>query len=200
VAAQGLRGQRLTGNHLIRGERTFLRPAERSDIPLFVEWINDAETSSFLSTRVPLSIPLEEGWFERMLAAQGKDRYFFVICLFESDQPIGTIGLFDLDHLNGSAGMGIFIGEKSLWGHGYGTDAHNALLDFAFGELRLERVWLDVYDFNPRAQRSYEKCGFRLEGTKRHGVFKHGRYVDVRLMSILRDEWAALPRKRSWDY
>jgi RimJ/RimL family protein N-acetyltransferase len=149
---------------------------------------------------MPLSIPLEEGWFERTIATQGKDHYHFVICLLETGQPIGTLSLFDLDHLNGSAGMGIFIGEKSLWGKGYGTDAHNALLDFGFGELRLERVWLDVYDYNPRARRSYEKCGFRLEGIKRHGVFKNGRYVDVELMSILRDEWAALPRKRSWDY
>ena len=71
--------------------------------------------------------------------------------------------------------------------------------DAHFGELRLERVWLDVYDFNTRARRSYEKVGFSLEGTKRHALFKHGRYVDVLLMSILRDEWAARDRKRSWD-
>ncbi|MDP8905588.1 MAG: GNAT family N-acetyltransferase [Chloroflexota bacterium] len=185
---------------MLRGERVFLRASERSDIPLFVRWFNDAETASFLSQRAPLSVPLEEGWFERMLAGQGREGYHFVICRIDDDQPIGTVGLFALDHINGSAGMGISIGEKSLWGQGYGTDALNALTDFAFGELRLERVWLDVYEFNSRARRSYEKCGFVLEGTKRSAFFRRGRFVDIHLMSILRREWEQLDRRRSWDY
>ena len=185
---------------MIRGERVYLRPSERSDIPTFVRWFNDAETSGYLAQRAPLSLPLEERWFERMLDGQGKDGWHFVICTLADGRPIGTIGLFALDHINGSAGMGITIGDKALWGQGLGSDALNALLDFGFGELRLERVWLDVYDFNARARRSYEKCGFVVEGTKRHGFFRRGRFIDVLLMSILRDEWLALDRRRSWDY
>lgn len=96
---------------MIRGERVFLRASERSDIPLFVQWFNNAETASFITMRAPMSAAMEEGWFERMLAAQGKDGYHFVMCLVDGGQPIGTIGLFDLDHLNGSAGVGIVIGE-----------------------------------------------------------------------------------------
>lgn len=185
---------------MIRGERVWLRPAEREDIGTFVRWFNDAETSSFLSMRAPLSQVLEEGWFERMLASHGKEGYHFVICRLSNDQPIGTIGLFEMDNLNGSAGMGISIGEKALWGQGLGTDALNALLDFGFGELRLERIWLDVYEFNERARRSYEKCGFVLEGTKRRAVYRRGRHHDVQLMAILRDEWAGQQRRRSWEY
>jgi RimJ/RimL family protein N-acetyltransferase len=185
---------------MIRGEAVYLRPAERDDIPIFVRWLNDAETSSYLSLRSPLSLPMEEGWFERAVAQQGKEGYHFVICRLDDDQPIGTIGLFAIDNVNGSAGMGITIGEKQLWGQGYGSDALNALLDFGFGQLRLERVWLDVYDFNTRARRSYEKCGFVLEGTQRHARYQQGRHIDVQLMSILRAEWQKLPRKRSWDY
>ena len=52
----------------------------------------------------------------------------------------------------------------------------------------------------PAARSFYEKCGFTLEGTQRHAVYRDGRFVDVHLMSILRDEWQALERKRSWDY
>jgi len=209
VAAAGLLGQHLMAAGtpgepralpMIRGERVYLRASERSDIPFFVRWFNDSETSSFLSMRAPLSLPLEENWFERMVEGQGREGYHFVICLLEDERPIGTIGLFAIDHLNGGAGMGITIGEKALWGKGLGTDALNALLDFTFGELRMERVWLDVYEFNARARRSYEKCGFVLEGTKRRGFYRRGSYVDVQLMSILRDEWAGLQRKRSWDY
>lgn len=185
---------------MIRGERVFLRPGERADIQLFVRWLNDAETTSFLSMRAPMSIAMEEQWFERMLTQQGKDAFHFVMCLLADGQPVGTIGLFDVDYVNGSAGIGISIGEKQLWGQGLGTDAMLALLDFGFGQLRLERMWLEVYDFNARGRRSYEKCGFVLEGTERHAIYKHGRHVDVHLMSILRDEWAAQPRKKMWDH
>jgi RimJ/RimL family protein N-acetyltransferase len=184
---------------ILRGEHVFLRPAERDDVPRFVRWLNDAETSSYLSMRAPMSVAMEEKWFETMVERQGKDQYHFVMCMLADDRPIGTISLFAIDYVNGNAGIGISIGEKSLWGKGYGTDAMNALLDFGFGMLRLERLWLDVYDFNKRARRSYEKCGFVSEGIKRHDVFKQGRYVDVELMAMLSEEWAAQPRKKSWD-
>ena len=184
---------------IIRGERVFLRAGERSDIPNFVRWLSDGETTSYLSMRSPMSVAMEEKWFEDMLSRQGKDAYHFVICMLEDNRPIGTLALFDIDQVNGHAGIGISIGEKDLWGQGLGTDAMNALVDFGFGMLRLERLWLEVYDFNSRARRSYDKCGFVLEGVERHAVYKQGRDVDVQLMSILRDEWAALPRKKSWD-
>jgi len=186
--------------HLIRGERVYLRPAERNDIPYFVRWFNDAETASFLSLRAPMSIAAEEQWFERLQADNGKSRWHFVMCLLATGRPIGTIGLFDVDEVNGSAGMGIMIGEKSLWGKGLGTDALNALLDFGFGELRLERIWLEVNDDNLRGKRSYEKCGFKFEGTERHAMYRDGRHRDIDLMSILRDEWSALTRRRSWEF
>ena len=71
-----------------------------------------------------------------------------------------------------------------------------ALLDFGFGQLRLERLWLDVYDFNERARRSYEKCGFVLEGKQRHAAYKLGRFIDVYLMAILRSEWETQKLRR----
>ena len=134
-----------------------------------------------------------------MVESQGNDDYHFTICLLDDDRPIGTCGLFQVDKVNGNAGIGISIGEKSLWGQGLGTDAMIALLDFGFGMLRLERMWLEVYDFNERARRSYEKCGFVLEGTERRAIFKHGRFIDVHLMSILRDEWESHEHRRVWE-
>jgi RimJ/RimL family protein N-acetyltransferase len=59
-----------------------------------------------------------------------------------------------------------------------------------FGELRLERIWLDVYDDNARGRHVYERLGFVQEATFRRGLFRHGRYVDVHRMAMLRDEWS----------
>ena len=189
-----------TSTPLIRGDKVFLRPAEKDDLTTFVRWFADADMSSLLGNRAPFSEAMEEQWFNRMLESWGKDHYNFVMCRLEDALPFGTISLMRIDRDNGSAGVGIAIGEKSLWGKGYGTDAMNALLDFGFGEVRLERIWLDVYDFNKRARRSYEKSGFVVEGIQRHAHYSEGRYRDVLLMSILRDDWQAQERKRTWDH
>ena len=169
----------------------YLRGAERGDIPLFIAWFNDYRTSRTLGIRAPLSGPVEEAWFERMVADQGKSGYHFVACRVADDRPIGTIGLFELDLFNGSAGLGLSIGQETDRGHGHGTDMLRALLGFGFGFLRLERIWLDVYDFNPGARRVYERVGFVHEGVLRRAVFREGRYADVHRMAILVDEWRA---------
>ena len=176
---------------MIQRSAVYLRPAERSDIPLFVAWFSDWRTVRTLGLRAPISIASEEQWFERMLADQGKGGYLFVTCLLEDDRPVGNIGLFDLELHNGGAGLGITIGSPDDRGRGLGSDALRAMLGFAFGQLRLERVWLDVYDSNPGARRVYERTGFVAEGTLRHAVFREGRYLDVVRMAILADEWRA---------
>ena len=170
----------------------YLRPAERSDIPLFVEWMNDWGTSRTLSMVAPISIPMEEAWFERVVANQGKDGYHFTACLLADDRPIGTLGLFELNLRNGDAGLGISIGAAEDRGKGYGSDMLRALLWFGFAQLRLERIWLDVYDLNPGARRVYERAGFVHEGTQRRAVYRDGDYWDVHRMAILSGEWRAL--------
>lgn len=178
---------------IIRGERVFLRPAEREDVATFVRWFNDADVLENLAMFMPMSQVGEEAWFESMIAAQGRTRYHFVICLLADHRPIGTIGLEEIDLVDGRAELGIAIGERGEWNRGYGTDAIRALCDFGFGELRLERIGLLVYDGNDRARRAYAKAGFRHEGTMRHAHFSRGAHHDVHVMSILRDEWTALP-------
>jgi RimJ/RimL family protein N-acetyltransferase len=183
----------------IRGEHVYLRPAERDDIDLFVRWFADAETTRYLSIRAPFSRAMEEKWFESMLEQQGKRSYHFVICLLADDRPIGTAGFHHVNPEDGNAAFGISIGEKAEWSKGYGTDALLAICDFGFGQLRLERIELDVYEPNRRAQRSYEKAGFVTEGTLRHAHYSDGRHHDVLRMSLLRQEWETLPHRRPWD-
>ena len=184
---------------LIAHGSVYLRPADREDLPLFVRWFNDRRTSRTLGLVAPMSLAMEEGWFERTVAAQGKDGYHFTVCLLEDDRPIGTIGLFDLDLRNGSAGLGISVGDPGDTGRGRGSDALVALVGWAFATLRLERVWLEVYDFNPRARAVYERVGFVHEGTQRHAIFREGRFVDVHLMAVLADESPPPPASHAPD-
>jgi len=174
---------------MLRHGSVFLRPAERDDLALFVRWLNDDRTTRTLALRSPLSLALEEGWFGRLLEHHGNDVWHFVICRADDGRPVGAIDLHDIDHVNGSASLGIVIGDPADTNQGYGSDALRALLAFGFGELRLERIWLDVYAYNDRARRVYERVGFVHEGTLRHGLFRAGAFHDVHRMAILRAEW-----------
>lgn len=186
-------------NPVIRSQRVYLRPAERDDLPAFVRWFADAEVRRHLALRAPFSLAMEEKWFEGMPDRQGKSDYHFVACLVDDGRPIGTVGLHGLDLENGKAEFGINIGDKDVWGRGYGTEALEAICDFGFGALRLERIELHVYEDNRRAIRSYEKAGFRHEGRLRNAHFAEGRHSDVLVMALLRDEWLALDRPTSWQ-
>ena len=176
---------------IIAHGNVYLRPAERDDVARLVAWLNDYRTTRTLGLPAPLSVPLEERWLESTLERHGIELWYFVICRLEDDRPVGGIDLHEVDQRNGSAALGIMIGSEEDRGRGYGSDALRALLRFAFGTLRLERVWLDVYDINPGAQRLYERVGFVPEGILRHAIWREGRWVDVVRMAMLSGEWGA---------
>jgi len=173
---------------MLFGEKVRLRAIERDDIPRFVKWLNDPEVKQYLTMFWPLSHAEEERWFEKQLDDQNS-RVFAIET--EDGTHIGNIGLHDIDWKNRKATLGIFIGEKDYWNRGYGTDAIKTLLRFAFEELNLNRVQLSVLDFNARAIRCYEKCGFITEGRLRQTLFRNGRYHDELRMAVLREEWDA---------
>lgn len=84
---------------------------------------------------------------------------------------------------------GIFIGDKKYWGKGYGTDAMRVLVKFIFEQMNIHKVKLNVYSFNERAIKSYEKCGFKVEGVLRQEIFRDGRYYDEIIMGLLKEEY-----------
>ena len=85
----------------------------------------------------------------------------FAIRTLDDDRIIGEIGLDGIRWTHGDCFVGIGLGEREFWGKGYGTDAMKIILRYAFTELNLRRVTLDVFEYNPRGVRSYEKVGFR---------------------------------------
>jgi RimJ/RimL family protein N-acetyltransferase len=115
--------------------------------------------------------------------------FFFMIRALQDDRIIGEIGLDGVSWSNGNAWVGISIGEKEYWGKGYGTDALQVLLRYAFTELNLHRINLTVFEYNPRAIRSYEKAGFVHEGRERKALLRGGQRWDMIYMGILRKDW-----------
>jgi len=174
---------------MIRGTKTRLRALEHDDLPHFVRWINDPEVRRFMAVRYPLSMAEEEKWWEGLL--ERAHSHIFAIET-EDGAYIGNVGLHDVERENRRAGLGIIIGHKAYWGQGYGTDAIQTMLNWAFQYVNLNRVYLTVYAYNERALRCYQKCGFHHEGTMRQARYSGGEYHDELMMGILRSEFLAI--------
>lgn len=131
-------------------------------------------------------------WMEEEVGEMSPANYFFSIRTLAEDKLIGELALDVVSWPGRDAFVGLGIGETEYWGKGYGTDVMNVLLRFAFTEINLRRVTLSVFEYNPRAIRSYEKAGFRHEGRARRVLNKENKRWDVLYMGILREEWLEL--------
>jgi len=107
---------------------------------------------------------------------------------------IGDIGLHHRDRRSGTSAFGIGIYDPEYIGQGYGREAISLLLDWMFRIQNYQRVWLDTWATNERAIRCYAALGFVEEGRQRRHQYVDGKYVDVVMMGLLREEW--LERKR----
>lgn len=175
---------------MIYGDRIRLRAPERSDLPDFVTWLNDPEVRQELAHFRPFSQVEEDRWFENMLESPGEEHPMVIeIADGDSWHPIGNCSFIGFDWRIRAAEVGIFIGDKSSWNQGYGTEAMNLLVKHGFETLNLNRISLRVYETNQRAIRCYKKVGFALEGRLRQSEYRDGKYIDVLLMSLLRSEW-----------
>jgi len=160
----------------------------------FPRWHQNSEFVRLLnsSARPMLSPKAELKWMEEEVGEMSPGSYFFSICTLAEDKLIGELNLDVVTWPGGDAFVGLGIGETEYWNKGYGTDIMNVLLRFSFTEINLRRVTLTVFEYNPRAIRSYEKAGFRHEGRMRKVLNKEGRRWDMLYMGILRKDWLEL--------
>lgn len=172
----------------LEGEKVMLRGVRRDDLPSYREWLDNPLVTEYL----------EMGWKptnEQDLDAAfsslsgDDDNIAFVIVDRESGEAVGVCGLYLISWVARRAQFNILIGAPSVWNKGLGTQALSLLLGYGFGTLNLESVNLGVNAENKRAQRSYEKAGFVVEGRRRNFIFRNGRYYDLVVMSILRGEF-----------
>ena len=172
----------------VSGNQVYLRPLVQEDAGHFVPWVNDPEVTRTLAigSRV-MDLNAEEEFIEKTNASPHD--VLFGIVEKASDTLIGSTGLDHIDFRNRRANFGIMIGAKSMWGKGYGTETTALMVRYAFQEMKLNRVQLHVYEYNPRGIRAYEKVGFQQEGILQQEHFYDGRYWDTIVMAIVREEW-----------
>jgi RimJ/RimL family protein N-acetyltransferase len=157
----------------------------------FSGWTRDAEYTRLLDNdpaRIWSAKRVQSG-IEKDLEKDAPDFFFFVIRTLVEERLIGFLALFELSWAHGDTWVGIGLGERDFWGKGYGTDAMRVALRYTFTELNLRRVTLGVFAYNPRALKSYEKAGFKVEGRLRRYIAREGQRHDMIIMGVLREEW-----------
>lgn len=175
---------------MIIGNRVRLRAINKDDLPAFVGWLNDPDVSRNISIYDTQSLEQEEKWFQDSLNHPAEEQPLAVEVQDQDNwKLVGDVGFWNYDQHERSAEIGIFIGDKTAWDKGFGTETMQLMINYGFAMLNFNRIYLQVFESNPRGMRCYEKAGFKLEGRLRQAHYLDGAYIDVLLMSILKDEW-----------
>lgn len=170
------------------GERVSLAPVVKEDAELWCRWLNDVEVALPLGDEACSTIT-PDGMAAQVDEIVKRNDPMFTIVLNETGQAIGRCLLFRHDPINRSTMVGIFIGDKTCWNKGYGTEALELLLDYCFNLLNLHSVALGVFSFNERAIACYKKVGFRETGRRREARIIGGKAHDAVFMDILDREF-----------
>lgn len=174
---------------MLKGDRVKLVPPRKEYITQYQKWMTDPEITQYLRIFRPITREMEEAWYNAI--NKRENDFLFSIMIFSDENDDILIGNCDInvDWKNRVGSCGIVIGEKEYHGKGYGTEAMKLLVDYGFNTLNLNRIELEAHSLNFRALKSYEKVGFKKEGTRRYAIYINGEYKDSIIMSIIRDEW-----------
>jgi diamine N-acetyltransferase len=177
------------GQISIHNDKVYLRSLEESDLDSCYKWHTDEKLyENLVNSYRHVSKQMERSWIETKCQYSSSE-INLAICIKEINTHIGNIYLRDIDWISRRGHLGIFIGEVVNRSKGYGQSAVKLLLKYAYNDLGLNKIVLDVLAKNQQAIHVYEKIGFRIEGTFRQHVYKCGVWQDVIYMGLLAKEF-----------
>ena len=150
----------------------------------YISWLRDDEVNKYL-VKAADDTTLEEAAAFCKRLIQGDEDYFLAITLAETGSHLGNLRIGPINKPAKAAQMGILIGEKALHGNGFGTEAVNLCVEHLFNNQDMHKLFVFVVDENRAAVKMWSKCGFETEGLLRDHYFLKGRYLDIRVMSLI---------------
>lgn len=179
---------------MLSGELVGLRAVERADLPQLLEWRNAPQLRRFFRERHELGMDDQLAWFERVAGqrSQPRDTLMFAVERIAERDLIGACGLCYIDWVSATAELSLYIGATMAYVEDtFAPEVCRVLIDYAFDELNLRRLWVEVFAFDQAKATLFETLGFVLEGTLREHRFHAGVYHDSLMYGLLRDERAA---------
>ncbi len=175
------------GKQVLSAKHVILAPLNMDEISTLASVITEHDQVPFNAPYKPVHNGQHTDWFESI--QKRNNLVIFSIRLLKDNTLIGLCQLHSINYIHRSAELQIRLGEVLESQHGYGTEAIRLLLNFAFKDLNLNRVYLHVSATNAVALQTYQKVGFVREGLLRQAAYIDNRYVDVVMMGILRNEY-----------
>lgn len=179
----------MTEENLFRAKLVRLAAPQPDDWEIKARWYEDSEFLRLVDSEPARPKSAEELKADSEKHTRGPDIFSFHIRTLENDLLIGFINIHRIEWNNASGWLGMGIGDREYWDRGYGSDALDLILNYAFNELNLYRVGLTVFGYNQRARRVYDKVGFVEEGVQRQALFRDGERHDLTFMGLLASEW-----------
>lgn len=174
---------------MIVGELVGLRAIEPEDLDLLVAWRNTPALRRYFREYRELTSRDQKAWYERSTGDPGTLMFAIVDRTADKSPLVGATGLCYIDWVRRSAELSLYIGRDELYvDDRLAPDALSVLVAYAFEELALHRLWTEVYSFDDRKARLYERFGFQLDGQHRDAHFSDGRWHDSQFFSLLEGE------------
>ena len=177
---------------MIAYKQTKIRPIRIDDLDSIMTWVNDPEVvGRYAYFSKPFSKEAEAEWIEQKIASQTD---FFYVIENEEGHYIGNCAIEKIHWPAKHGRLSITIGNKKERGKGHGFRAINLLLDNAFNEHGLHKIFLIVTVSNQRGINLFKKCGFVEEGLLKDHYIINGEFVDMFMMRIIDSEFKGIHR------
>ncbi len=175
---------------MLKAELVCLAAIEREDLRQLMDWRNDGRLRRYFREYREINLPMQEAWFEQKVLKDPSAAMFAIRRLCDNEL-IGCCGLPVINRVPRHAEISLYIGTDGVYidNKGYAREAVNLLLEYAFSELNLNKVWAEVYIFDKKKKRLFDNLGFKSEGVLRQHCFYKGRFRDSYIMSILSSGW-----------
>lgn len=167
---------------ILFNDKVSLRPIEKGDLLFLNKWKNDESVYQYLGGGfLPVSSSIQETWLPSLMDTTGSDKRFIII---ENDkkQPVGMVGLYNINWIHRTCELGIFIGEVEQQGKGFASSAYVLIEKYALKFLNLRKIKAMVVKSNDSAVAMYNKLKFRQSGCLLNERFINGEYCDLLIM------------------
>lgn len=175
---------------MLTGNKIYLRAVQEEDLAQLMEWRNLPNYRQYFREYRELNMQMQKQWFQTVVL-NDKNTIMFSICDKQTNALWGCCGLCSINWIHGFAELSLYIGYQETYidENGYAYDSCQVLFDYAFGELNLNKIWAEIYEFDYPKKNLYDSLGFHQDGLLREHYFYHGKYWDSLVLSLLREEF-----------
>lgn len=175
---------------MLEGKKVALYAVEKADLKQLMDWRNNPDFRKHFREYRELSMDMQEKWFYEKVMKDPANIMFSIRNL-KSGALMGCCGFVYINYIHRHADLSLYIGWKNSYidNEGYSEDACRVLFDYGFKELALNKIWTEIYVFDKKKKKLYDKLGMKVDGILRQNYFYDRKYWDSYILSVLASDW-----------